>query len=243
MRRLGGEIKDARPSTIVLATPHNLRLFGKIAVVIAENSEGKLPASPHAQRGVRLRVKCDEEFATALLQRPTARSLPVVGATYGTAAGPQSTMPMDWGTLVPLWFFLKENRLQARLVLVAPSREIPLRLNVEFGRAIAELAEREPKRVVFVASADHAHAHRRAGPYGFHTAAANYDQFVMNALRVNRLRSVLRLDTRLVREAKPDSPWQMAMLVGIVDRLKMRAQVYSYHVPTYYGMICASFVR
>ncbi len=74
-------------------------------------------------------------------------------------------MPMDWGTLVPLWLFLKENRLQARLVLVAPSREIPLRLNVEFGRAIAELAERERRRVVFVASADHAHAHRRAGPY------------------------------------------------------------------------------
>jgi aromatic ring-opening dioxygenase LigB subunit len=47
----------------------------------------------------------------------------------------------------------------------------------------------------------------------------------------------------LVKGAKPDSLWQMAVLAGIAERIKLRAEVVSYDVPTYFGMICASLQR
>ncbi len=243
MRRLAREIRAFRPQTIVVATPHNLRLRGHIAVVTAENASGTLPMFGRGPARLRIRAKCDVAFAESLLAVAEKRRLPVVGANYATTVGRFSNMPLDWGTLVPLWFFMKGHRVRPKLVVVTPSREIPLGENVRFGTMVADSAEKVKQRIVFVASADHAHAHRTSGPYGFSRAAAKYDRDVVEAIRANTLPSLLQLSARLVRDAKPDSLWQLAILTGVVERLRMQSALYSYQVPTYYGMICAAFRR
>lgn len=236
------DIRLAKPQTIVIASPHNLRLQDNIAIVTTENSSGELKGA--GKRKVSLKLKCDRDFAQELLQESKKRGLPVVGANYGTAGGPASDIAMDWGTLVPMWFVAKEERVKAKIVIVAPSREIPLGQNIAFGRVLARLAERKANhRVVFIASADQAHAHQKSGPYGFHRAAAKYDRFVSEAIRKNRILSISRLAKKFVEDAKPDSLWQMAILAGITQVVKMRAALLSYQVPSYYGMICASFPR
>ncbi len=240
VRKLAGRISDAKPETIVIASPHNLRLVGQIAVVVAENSSGTLEGS--SKKSVSLHANCDVEFALKLVQESRIGGLPVVGANYGTSEGPASSMQMDWGTLVPLWFVLKERRVKSKIVIVAPSREIPLRKNLLFGKMMARLIEKDrTRRFVFIASADQAHAHRRSGPYGFSGSAAKYDSYVSDVIRKNRLKRILSLDPKLVERAKPDSLWQMAILAGIIERFPMSSELLSYQVPTYYGMICASF--
>src|SRR5690348_10997652 len=96
VRRIASDIREARPDTIVVASPHNLRLQNNIAIVTAENSTGELKGS--GGKRVRLKLKCDREFAQDLLQVSTRKGLPIVGANYGTAEGPASDIPMDWGT-------------------------------------------------------------------------------------------------------------------------------------------------
>ena len=241
VREIARDIRDMRPDTIVIASPHNLRLQNKIGIVTSENTTGQLNG-PRGRK-LSLSLKCDREFAQDLLQESTRKHLPVVGANYGTAEGPGSDMPMDWGTLVPMWFVAKEERVKARTVVVTPSREIPLKENIALGTTIAEMAEKRKKRVVFIASADQAHAHKKSGPYGYHRSAAKYDEFVSHAIRNNRIGSVSRLNNRFIEDAKPDSLWQMAMLAGLTRVVKMRGSLLSYDVPTYYGMICASFRR
>jgi aromatic ring-opening dioxygenase LigB subunit len=109
---------------------------------------------------------------------------------------------------------------------------------------IAQQAEaKRGKRVAFVASADQAHAHKHAGPYGFSRQAKNYDRLVLDVLNRNRISAIMSFKRALVEAAKPDSLWQMAVLAGIAEKIKMRAEVVSYEVPTYFGMICASFQR
>jgi aromatic ring-opening dioxygenase LigB subunit len=241
IRTLAREVKRARPDTIIIASPHNLRVFRKIAIVTAENSSGTLRGWNRPDRSVSMSIKCDVESAKELLQDAASNRLPVVGVNYGTFEGEHSDMAMDWGTLVPLWFFIRENRIKPKVLIVTPSREIPLKQNVAFGRVIARLCQRKPRRFVFVASADHAHAHRKHGPYGFHAAAAKYDRFVVEAIERNDLNRVMSLDRNLVEYAKPDSMWQMAILSGVLQQVKLEARLYSYQVPAYYGMVCAGF--
>jgi len=241
VRKIARDIRNARPQTIVLASPHNLRLRDNIAIVTAENSTGHLKG-PRGGK-VSLSLRCDREFAQDLLEESTRKHLPVVGANYGTAEGPASDMPMDWGTLVPMWFVAKEEQVKARTVIVTPSREISLRQNIALGTTIAEMAEKRTKRLVFIASADQAHAHKKSGPYGYHRSAAKYDEFVSQAIQKNRIESISRLSKRFVEDARPDSLWQMAILAGLTKVVKMRGNMLSYEVPTYFGMICASFVR
>jgi aromatic ring-opening dioxygenase LigB subunit len=240
VRRIARDIREVRPDLIIIASPHNLRLQSKIAIVTAENSTGQL--NGRGGRKVTLSLKCDREFAQELLEESTRKHLPVVGANYGTAEGGGSDMPMDWGVLVPMWFVTREERVKARIVIVTPSREIPLRQNIAFGMTIAETAERRENRIAFIASADQAHAHMKSGPYGYHRSAAKYDDFVSEAIRKNRIESISRLSKSLVEDAKPDSLWQLAILAGIARIVDMRGELLSYEVPTYYGMICASFV-
>jgi aromatic ring-opening dioxygenase LigB subunit len=240
VRKIARDIRDRRPDTIVIASPHNLRLQNKIGIVTSENTTGQLNG-PRGRK-VSLSLKCDREFAQDLLQESARKNLPVVGANYGTGEGPASDMPMDWGTLVPLWFVSREERVKAKTVIVTPSREIPLKENITFGMTIAEMAEKRKTRIVFIASADQAHAHKKSGPYGYHPSASKYDAFVSQALRKNRIESISRLNKRFIEDAKPDSLWQMAMLAGLTRVVKMRGSLISYEVPTYYGMICASFL-
>jgi aromatic ring-opening dioxygenase LigB subunit len=240
MRILAGRVKEARPDTIVIASPHNLRLPKHIGVVISENSSGRVV---EGSKEIKLRARCDVEFGSAVIDEAEAGGLPVVGANYGALEGPMSDLAMDWGTLIPLWFFLKGNRLKSKVLIVTPSRGIPLEQNYEFGRCIARVAERSRKRVVFVASSDQAHAHRKDGPYGFDPGAKVYDLAVVEAIKESRLPSVLKIDPKLVEAAKPDSLWQMTVLAGALSVVRMASELVSYQVPTYYGMMCAGFSR
>lgn len=241
MRTLAREVRRARPDTIIIASPHNLRVHRNIAVVTAENSSGTVKGWNRPSRSVSMSVKCDVDFAKSLLREATRQRLPVVGVNYGTFEGEHSDMAMDWGTLVPLWFFIRENRIRPKVVIVTPSREIPLKQNIAFGRLIARLCQKKRKRFVFVASADHAHAHSKKGPYGFHNAAAEYDKLVVEAIESNDLHRLMNVDGKLVENAKPDSLWQIAILAGVSERVDLKGRLYSYQVPAYYGMACAGF--
>jgi aromatic ring-opening dioxygenase LigB subunit len=239
MKRLAEEIKEAEPDTIVIATPHNLRLDGRIGVIVAENSSGKV-GRPGAQ--ISLKAKCDVGLAREIIVASEEEGIPVVGANYGTVSGPLSDLAMDWGTLIPLWYFLRSNHLKSQIVIVTPSREIPLEQNFRFGTRVGEVAEASKKRVAFVASADQAHAHDRKGPYGFSPKAEEYDRLVVDAVRRNRLSDLLKFDMAMVDGAKPDSLWQMVILAGLLEKVDMRGRLYSYEVPTYFGMLCAGFI-
>lgn len=151
-------------------------------------------------------------------------------------------MPMDWGTLIPLWFLIGHDQAGASVVIVTPSREIPMQSLVSFGRVVAQAAEYSGKKIAFVASADQGHAHDANGPYGFNVASAKYDEEVRNAILKNDLTSLLRLSPQFVEDAKPDSLWQLAMLQGVLEHTEMVGQLLSYQVPTYFGLLCAVYL-
>lgn len=239
MRELAGEMKKARPHTIVIASPHNLRMRKHIGVVLSENTSGKLS---EGRREVKLSAKCDLVLGRKVVEEGEKSGLPVAGVNYGALEGPMSDLAMDWGTLVPLWFFMRGGP-KPKVLVVTPARGIPLRGNYEFGRVVAKCAEETSRRVAFVASSDQAHAHKKDGPYGFSPAARKYDSLVMDAINSGRLDSLTRIDGKLVDDAKPDSLWQMTMLAGALSVVPMKGRLASYQVPTYYGMLCAGFTR
>jgi aromatic ring-opening dioxygenase LigB subunit len=239
MKELASLMKKQNPDIIVLATPHNLRLEAKIGVVTTEFTEGSIK---EGGKSIELRCSCDREFAKNILGKARESKLPVVGANYGTSNGPASCMPMDWGTLIPLWFFIRHGKEDPKVVLVTPSREIPLKKLVDFGKIISGVATSSGKKVAFVASADQGHAHRADGPYGYSHASVEFDQIVKETVEKNDLSPLMRLSTKFVEDAKPDSLWQLAILHGILRHTRMVGRFLSYQVPTYFGLLCASYL-
>jgi aromatic ring-opening dioxygenase LigB subunit len=125
-------------------------------------------------------------------------------------------------------------------VVVSPARDLPAELHVTAGRALAEASSRSDRRIAFVASADHGHAHSADGPYGYDEAAAEYDGLVTSMVDENRLGDLVEIDPGLVERAAAESWWQLLMLRGALGS-GWRSELLSYEAPSYYGMLCAAF--
>lgn len=236
MAALARRARDARPDVLVVLTPHGIHVSGHFAVVTAGSLGGALDGAP----SVSLEVPVARELALDILAGLQTAEIPVVEVSYGGNSAAESVMPLDWGTLIPLWYLGGRADPPLPVVVVAPARDRPVAEHEEVGARIADAARRSGRRVGLVASADQAHTHRADGPYGFSPRAVEHDRIVVDMIRGGRLRSLASLDPGLVNEALPDSWWQMLMLAGAIGDA-WTPEVLSYEAPTYFGMLCAAF--
>jgi aromatic ring-opening dioxygenase LigB subunit len=212
---IAGELEDAMRElgrrfpggTLVVVTPHNVHVEGHFAVVTSAR------IGEHAG---------DRALALALIDEIRGAGLPVVGVSYGGNDPSEAELPLDWGTGVPLEWIAAEH-----VVVVAPARDRPLDEHIRLGAAIARRAD------ALLASADHAHAHREDGPYGFHPAAAEYDRRFQELAAGGDFRPL----AELVEDAKADSLWQLLVLQGATGGRPF--ELLAYAAPSYYGMAVA----
>lgn len=231
MEELGRRHAAAVPDATILITPHGVHLESSFAVVTAATVGGDLGGPD-----TRLSCMVDRGLAHAVVD--ALRDIgPAAGVSFGSNDPADAEMPMDWGTLIPLWFIGGRAEPQTPVVVVSPAREFSFEAHVRAGQAVA--AACGDRRVAVIASADHGHAHESDGAYGFHPAAAEYDARVVELVRENRLGDGVGLGT-IVDLAKADSLWQLLMLHGMLGD-SFDAHLLSYEVPTYFGMLCAAF--
>ena len=236
MLQLGLRCDAAAPDTLIVLTPHGIHVEGHFAVVIAGRMAGALEETP----AVALDVPVARDLAASILADFHEAHIPTLGVSFGGNVPEDSVMPMDWGTLIPLWYLGGRRDPPRSIVVVAPARDRPLAEHVAAGAAIAAVARRSSLRLGLVASADQAHTYRADGPYGLSPRAAELDGRIVEAVREGSLRSLLELEPALVEETKPDSWWQLLMLAGATDDA-WRPEVISFEVPTYFGMLCAAY--
>ncbi|HLH68360.1 MAG TPA: hypothetical protein VKY90_04875 [Candidatus Dormibacteraeota bacterium] len=237
MEEMGRRFAAVRPQTIVVVTPHHVHVPGAIAVAMATTAAGEIEENHHR---VRLRCVIDRKLASTMLTTLRLAGVSAVGVGVSPEAEATGTvLPMDWGTLVPLWFLARGDPTP-EVVIVSPSPELPPSEHVRAGAAIARAAAIHERTVALVASADQGHAHDPNGPYGFHPASQEYDQLIVRLVQQDRLGALPLLDPAMVEQAKADSWWQLLMLHGALGP-GWRGRLLAYEVPTYFGMLCALY--
>ena len=236
MEELGLLFANARPEAVIVATPHNVHIANALGVVIAGRVAGGLAGAPPS---VALDVPCATDLAWLVLEALASAGVPSTGVSFGSNEPETAVAPMDWGVLIPLWFMGGRHDPPIPLVVVTPARDLPADEHVTAGRAIAEAAAKSGRRVAFVASADHGHAHVEDGPYGYHPSAAKYDALICDLVDSGNLARLADIPPQLVEDAKADSWWQMLMLHGATQGWQGR--LISYEAPTYFGMLTAAY--
>jgi aromatic ring-opening dioxygenase LigB subunit len=239
MRELEHRAGAAMPEVVIVLTPHNVHVSGAMAVVVSARIAGGLP---EAAQPVELDCEVDRATASATIESLRRAGIPVVGVSFGGNVQEEAVMPMDWGTLVPLWYLGGRWDPKPRIVVMAPARDLDGAAHVAAGRAIGQLAAASDRAFALIASADHSHTHDASGPYGGHPAATEFDRIVVDAIEADDLGRLLDVPETLLADAKPDSWWQLLMLHGALGD-GWQADLLSYEAPTYYGMACAAFSR
>ncbi len=254
MQELARRCAAVNPEVVVVATPHGVRVDDTIC--LANVARGAGTVRWHG-RQVELNVPVDGRLTELIAATARAMGVPIALAGFAGNRREQSVIPLDWGTLTPLWFLGHGRNMVGHgdvlapppaedigppVVIATPSRKLPRSAMLTFGEAIAEAAARDGRRVAFIASCDWAHTHRADGPYGFHPDAAVVDELVVAALRDSDPGRLIDLPEEKVANAAIDGLWQTLMLAGAMRRVPMRGEVLCYEAPSYYGMIVAAFV-
>ncbi|ARU61221.1 extradiol ring-cleavage dioxygenase [Tumebacillus avium] len=235
MEQLGRYMVEAGPETIIVLTPHGVRIDGQFCVADCERIYGEVEDNGGK---VTMERAVDRELAKAIVQEAKQGGLPVGAVNFATAAGPYSCLPMDWGVLVPLWFMP-----EVPVVVVTPTRTVGFAEHVRLGEAVARAVAASGKRVGLIASCDWSHAHDENGPYGFDPAAAKLDAEVVELLKENQIERMAEFAPEFIEAAKPDGIWQALVLGGGIPSADRDVEFLSYEVPTYFGLMCAAYHR
>jgi aromatic ring-opening dioxygenase LigB subunit len=253
MTELGRRAEVAGLEVLVVAGPHGIRVDGAVCLADTARAAGTLRWQG---RQVELNVPLDGPLTAAIADAAREGGAPVALAGFAGNRRDQSAVPLDWGTLTPLWFLGHGRNMVGHgdvladppaadvgppAVIVTPSRSLPRASLVAFGRAVAEAAAADGRRIGFVASCDWGHTHREDGPYGFHPKAAEVDARVVEAIAAGQPLRLLDLSDEDAAAAAIDGLWQTLVLGGVLERVPMRAEVLCYEAPSYYGMLTAVF--
>lgn len=256
MLELQRRFAEARPDVIFISGPHGVQVRGQVSLSRTGRGAGTL----HVDTGtLEMNVPMDIPFADAIEERAVARGVPVARVGYGTVNPEASVLPLDWGIMTPAWFAGHARNMPGSghpladiysgietspgppLVVANPSRDIPRELMVEFGKAVADAAEADERRIAFIASCDWSHTHLESGIYGYHPAAKEMDELIVQAIEDDDIMRLIDLDPTFIQNAAIDGLWQLLMLEGAMQVTPMTSELLSYEAPSYFGMIVALY--
>jgi aromatic ring-opening dioxygenase LigB subunit len=255
MRRAGKAFRDSGVEAIVLAGPHGIRVDGAICVADVARAAGTLNWNGNS---VDLNVPVDRRLVASIKDAARKRNVPMAMAGYAGNRPDQSASPLDWGGFVPLWFLgngqphqqgvgsvlspAPESESVPPVVLITPSRSLPRKAMVEFGRAVGDAVSADSRRIAFVASCDWSHVHKASGPYGYDPIAPDMDRTIAHAIENDALHDLMDLPQADVERAAIDGLWQTLMLAGLRDVAPLpKVELISCEAPSYFGMIVALY--
>lgn len=257
MFELGRRCAAHQPDVIVVATPHGFRVEGMITLAAVARGAGTLH---WGDRTLELNIPVDPDLTDRIGDAARARDVPIAMTGFAGNRRDQSVIPLDWGVITPLWFLGHQRNMVGMghvlahifgdtpvedsgppVVIANPSRSLPRSTMVEFGKAIADAAAQDERRVAFVASCDWAHTHKTTPAHDADPDAPVVDGMVVDALKASDPGRLIDLPEEQVQRVAIDGLWQTLTLAGAMERVPMTGEVLSYEAPSYYGMIVASF--
>lgn len=238
VRKAAREIRDEKPTTIIVATPHGQALheFAGISVSTALTGDFRR----FGAGGVRLEFENNTELAANIISIAESEGLSC--GVYGGASSGRSKAPdeLDHGAAVPLYFVDKEIK-GFKLVHISASSLMPEEL-FKFGRCISKAVKQMDERVVFIASGDLSHHLSDISPYGYNKRGPEFDDFLVNSLRQSSPEKLLEIDVDFCISAGQCGLSSFAIMLGALGDSGINSEVYSYEGPFGIGYAVARLV-
>lgn len=226
-RRITGFGNRDSSETLVIISPHGLRIGGSVGIINTEYLKADLE------------LKTTRISRTYHTDRETARQITTGDGfarevTFITSSGPKSIFPLDFGSVIPLHFFGERN-----VVSIGQPRVWDKERLVKFGHDLSQVLKDSPRKISLIISADQAHTHSSSGPYGYAPESSTYEDLVDKCVRDSDLSPLLPLSSEFVDRAKPDSYWNMLILKGVMDNTGLKSFLDYHYVEEYFGMLLA----
>ena len=230
-REIAGRIRDLKPETIVLTSPHSILYADYFHISPGKEARGTF--GQFRAPGVVVSAAYDTEFVSDLERRAGAVRIPA-----GTLGERDSAL--DHGTMIPL-SFINEVYTDYKLVRIGLSG-LSLAGHYRLGMCIADAADALQRRVVFVASGDLSHKVKADGPYGYAPEGVKFDKEVTKAMAEGDFLRFLTFSPELTEKAAECGLRSFVIMAGALDGRKVRAELLSYEGTFGVGYGAAAFL-
>ncbi len=230
-REVSKRIKELRPDTIVITSPHSITYADYFHISPGKTAEGSMVKFGASQ--VNMKINYDEDFVKELEKQSQAAGI------YAGTLG-EKTPLLDHGTLVPLKFIAEEYS-DCKYVRIGLSG-MTVEEHYKFGMSIAETAEKMGKRIVFIASGDLSHKLLQSGPYGYSEEGVNFDKEITQAMSQGDFLRFLTFEPDFSEKAAECGLRSFIIMAGTLDGKALDCELLSYQGTFGVGYAVASFI-
>lgn len=221
------EIKDQKPSTIIVTTPHAPAFEDYMHV-----SEEKVLKGSFKRFG-RANVKLSFDNNLSLVQKIVSyaadEGIQAGGIDGATASKYGLDKELDWGALVPLYYISKEYK-DFKIVHISISY-LSMEELYRFGMSIRKAVEASDENVVFIASGDLSHKLSHDGPYGYSEQGEQFDKLLVKSIEESDVNSLLDIDDEFCKSAGQCGLRSFVIMYGALDGYQLKPEIYSYEAP------------
>ena len=209
------------PETLVIISPHAVMYADYFHISPGVGASGNFAQFGAPQEA--FDVAYDVEFV---------RGLEAAAGKSGFPAGTlgERDKRLDHGVMVPLYFISRAAGKMPKAVRVGLSG-LPLTKHYEFGRLIAETAEKLGRRAVVVASGDLSHKLKTDGPYGFSPDGPVYDKRIMDVMGRAAFGELFDFSEDFCESAAECGHRSFVIMAGAFDGRAVRAERLSHEGP------------
>lgn len=224
VENIANRLKSKDIDTIIVITPHGEVGQASVPVYTSHIFEGSFSAFGLAKPI--FSFKGDSELGMAVIK----------DCDFATSC-PETLL--DHGILVPLYFPTTAG-LKVPILPIAIAF-MPLKKLFEFGQSLARTVKRLDRKIAIIASADMSHRLMPDAPAGYSPRGLRFDEELVKLVKNYDVQGILEFDPPLADEAGQDALWSIAILLGVLDGLKIKHELLSYEGPFGVGYMTAVF--
>lgn len=226
-RRIGKEIGDKKPDTIIIITPHGPLFRDAVALTDVPNIKGdfKRFGAPHVDLSMNVNMHLTEN----IIRYAEDYNIPIVTITKNSLKEYNVLCELDHGAGVPLYFIDKEYKdYEIVHITYGMLNKIDL---YRLGMAIKKAVEEEEFKCAVIASGDLSHRLSDDGPYEYNPRGGEFDREILKLLSTGDTLGVFSMDRDLIEEAGECGLRSFYILLGTMDGSSVRGEVLSYEGP------------
>lgn len=224
MERVAEDIRQKRPDTIIVITPHGPVFRDAIAVSYESLLKGNLERFNAGD--VYISKNNNRGLVEKIVKRAALRDIVIVRVDDATAKEYELEEGLDHGVIVPLYFVEQKYRAYELIHItygLLSSEDL-----YSFGKVIQEVALQQDSNVSIIASGDLSHRLSKDGPYGYHPSGPVFDDRLLELIRDKDYGSIIRFDRKLSEAAGECGLRSLDILLGSLDGLNTSPEILSY---------------
>lgn len=224
LNKLGKEISEKAPCTIIVITPHGTMFQDAVALSYEDTIYGSFKNFGAPQ--VALEFSINKKLTNKIYELAMEENISSAMTTNNLLNRYNASISLDHGAMVPLYFINKYyKKFKLVHITYAPLSDIEL---YKFGMCISKAVEELEEKAVFIASGDLSHRLKEDGPYDYSPFGEKFDKEFLYNLEQGNVIELFNIDKETVCNAGECGRRSVFIMLGALEGKNFSGELLSY---------------